>query len=416
MISNIKQIIKRPYSRSDVGIMSVSLILLIMLPALVLITNQQVNLRTEASETETFEVENGTITGEVTKVDDPNASGGKYARLGNVVVPTITPTPSGPQLYVSTTGLDTNPGTQTAPFRTVQKGINTAVAGTTINVGPGIYNEKIVITRSGTANGWIKLLSQTKHGAHITSPANQTGYTVSVQADYIHIEGFELTGGRITVDATSNNFVVKGNKVHAAHKMKATTNGGAGIEVYTDDYGPLTNVTIDGNMVYDIGQGLGDNQLVQGIYISVPCNGCKVTNNLIYKVDDFGIHAYHNPQNWIVANNTVFNNGRGILTGPGFKVVNNISMNNKSDNYDIRGTGNVLEKNISFGTGSAARAGVIVADPQFVNYLPDGTGDYHLKTTSPGYNGGTANYAPAFDITGAVRPLGGAYDIGIYEQ
>lgn len=327
---------------------------------------------------------------------------------------------SGVNLYVTTNGNDNNNGSQAAPFKTIQKAINAAGAGTTIHVGPGLYNERVRITKDGNANGWIKLLSDTKHGAHIASSPSEQGYTVSVQADYIHIEGFEITGGRIALDAVSNNFVVKGNKIHNAHKMQATSNGGAGIEVYTNDYGPLSNVTIDGNIVYDIGLSIGGSQTTQGIYISVPCAGCKVINNLVYQVEDFGIHAYHNPQNWIVANNTVFNNGRGILVGPGFTVNNNISFNNKGNGYQIAsadaGGAPTFANNLSFGNGNNnVRTGVIAADPQFVSYQPNGSGDYHLRPTSPGFDKGTTNSAPNTDIEGKSRPQGAGVDIGAFE-
>ena len=58
----------------------------------------------------------------------------------------------------------------------------------------------------------------------------------------------------------------------------------------------------------------------------------------------------------------------------------------------------------------------IAAAPQFVNYLPAGGGDYRLKNTSPAVNKGTASKAPAVDIDGRARPLGGAIDIGAYES
>jgi hypothetical protein len=54
--------------------------------------------------------------------------------------------------YVSKAGSDSNPGTVTQPFLTVQKGVNTAQAGDTVLIGQGVYLEDIVTARNG-ANG-----------------------------------------------------------------------------------------------------------------------------------------------------------------------------------------------------------------------------------------------------------------------
>lgn len=334
--------------------------------------------------------------------------------------PTPTSFPPGVQLYVAPNGNDSNAGSQSAPFRTIQKAANVVTPGSTVHVAPGTYTGLLTILRGGnTTDGYVKFVSDVKHGAVIAnSPTDNSHYSVTIKANYLQIEGFDIQGTRDGVDAISHDFIFRNNKLHNIHKFKPDKNGGSGITVYTDDYSATSNVTIDSNIVYDIGKSVGGSQLVQGIYISVPCSSCKITNNLVYQVEDFGIHAYHNPDGWIVANNTVFNNGRGILTGPNFKVVNNISMNNKTagKNYDIRGTGFTVSNNISFGTGGGTWSGVTTADPQFVNYQTNGTGDYHLKPTSPALNTGTSSFAPAFDIAGTSRPQGAGYDLGIYEQ
>ena len=53
--------------------------------------------------------------------------------------------------YVSTTGNDSNPGTQTAPWRTVQHAADTVSAGSTVNVRGGVYQELVTIKTSGNA-------------------------------------------------------------------------------------------------------------------------------------------------------------------------------------------------------------------------------------------------------------------------
>ncbi len=54
-------------------------------------------------------------------------------------------------LYVSTLGDDNNPGTSASPFKTIQKAAETAMAGDTILISPGIYEEgNIKPTYSGS--------------------------------------------------------------------------------------------------------------------------------------------------------------------------------------------------------------------------------------------------------------------------
>jgi len=61
----------------------------------------------------------------------------------------------GTTYYVSITGNDSNSGSQSAPFRTIQRCANVAQAGDTCLVSAGTYNENISTVRSGTASGKI---------------------------------------------------------------------------------------------------------------------------------------------------------------------------------------------------------------------------------------------------------------------
>src|SRR6476469_10852956 len=62
--------------------------------------------------------------------------------------------------YVSTEGNDSNPGTETAPWRTVQHAADTARAGSTVNVRGGVYEELVSIKASGNArDGYITFRS-----------------------------------------------------------------------------------------------------------------------------------------------------------------------------------------------------------------------------------------------------------------
>ena len=63
----------------------------------------------------------------------------------------------GSAYWVAETGSDTNAGTEAAPFRTLQRALDLAAAGTTINLKPGTYREAVITKRPGTAAAPIKI-------------------------------------------------------------------------------------------------------------------------------------------------------------------------------------------------------------------------------------------------------------------
>ncbi len=91
--------------------------------------------------------------------------------------PTDTPTPI-EHFYVSLSGNDDNPGTETQPWLTIQKAANTAIAGNTVTVQAGNYPERVMVNRSG--------VTFETQGTVVTR-----GF--SIIANDIIIRGFEIT-------------------------------------------------------------------------------------------------------------------------------------------------------------------------------------------------------------------------------
>ena len=57
----------------------------------------------------------------------------------------------GPQFHVATTGDDRNPGTERAPWRTIQKAMNAATTGATVHIAAGTYRGAFGGQRLGLA-------------------------------------------------------------------------------------------------------------------------------------------------------------------------------------------------------------------------------------------------------------------------
>jgi hypothetical protein len=355
-------------------------------------------------------------------------------------VPTPTPTPAlttsltaAHHLYVATTGSDTNAGTQSAPFRTISKAGAVAVADTIVHVAPGTYNGNVVTNTSGTASGYITYLSDTKWGAKVVAPGTGTTAAWQNNGDYVAINGFDVTGGgAVGIQHSGNNDIAKNNHVHHIPAVGCTGFGGAGISF--DQYNTKHGGLADSNTIHDMGP-LGTNCFrVHGIYPST--DNVTISNNIIYRVVGYGVTSGHCAYNNKIVNNTIFGNG-GTVEGGGIILAGNTNCTNSATGYVVANNiifdsvvgvheeqqpvGATYVNNLVFGNttnwGSMGNTHTadVVADPQFVNYIRAGGGDYHLKSTSPAINKGSATYAPATDLDGRARPQGTADDIGAYE-
>lgn len=82
-------------------------------------------------------------------------------------------------LYVSVSGNDTNPGTQAAPYKTIQKAVTAAQPGTVIYVNPGTYAEHVSVSgKIGTQNTPISIVGNTTDPAQYpVIDGGDPGYT-----------------------------------------------------------------------------------------------------------------------------------------------------------------------------------------------------------------------------------------------
>jgi pectate disaccharide-lyase len=339
--------------------------------------------------------------------------------------------------YVSPAGSDAADGSASAPWATIQHAAEAARPGTIVHVAPGTYIEQIKTTNSGTSGARITFLSDTKWGAKVLAPTSDSVW--ENRGDYVDIEGFEITGAeRLGILNLGSSVRIMGNHVHDI-LANCTGNGGAGIN--NGNYNAADDDVI-GNLVHDIGSALSVKcGTVQGIYHS-NLRG-HIVNNIVYRAWAYGIHLWHTPKNVVIANNLLFQNGEaGILIGAGdapggvvasgMVVVNNMIVNNPGSIWgngqaivesgltgiDNRYISNLIWNNkqgIVLQNGVVA-VGTIGADPRLLNYKADGSGDYHLSSSSPAIGAGTPTGAPPIDFDGRIRPADKRPDIGPYQS
>jgi parallel beta-helix repeat protein len=95
-------------------------------------------------------------------------------------------------IYVDgVTGADMNPGTMAAPKKTIQAGVNTAVAGDTVQVAAATYEELVVVNKSVTLDGAgasQSIIRAPNGSTSISAVVTLTGAGVSTE-----ISGFTIT-------------------------------------------------------------------------------------------------------------------------------------------------------------------------------------------------------------------------------
>jgi hypothetical protein len=237
--------------------------------------------------------------------------------------------------YVATTGNDSNPGTQAAPWRTIQHAADTARAGSTVNVRGGIYEELVSINASGNAtDGFITLRSYPGETAileaeHFT-PNDRSGVLTIHNQSYVRIEGLEIRNYRTAehrlaplginvIGAGSHIELLKNNVHHIEQTFEGRDapgqgGNGFGIAVYgTDAKTPITDLIIDGNEVHHLKTGSSESLVVNGNVTNF-----RITHNVVHDNNNIGIDvigfertasdpAVDQARDGIVSGNLVYN-------------------------------------------------------------------------------------------------------------
>ena len=348
------------------------------------------------------------------------------AALAAVLVLSAAPAASAPvpipddARFISPSGSDSNPGTQSAPWRTLAKAISAARPGDTVVVREGTYGARgtrTTVDASGAA------------GAPITFrryPGDEKPVILGhfkITGDYLRFWGFlfngptgDVGGNAGCAEHPGENVLVAidGSNDKLAHSEVRNSYGNAGIYVAADSG---TGISISHNWIHDNGGfGVCGQTLVNGQHGIYWHRGQgRIYDNVIEHNWTRGVQLYSDAHNVVVEYNHIVWNGRaGVIQG-GSSSDNVVSDNIVAGNawngqcgiYDYNGAALLVTHNVVWhnydsntcGSGMTVSANV-TADPLFVDADVDsppaplrtdrrwtvqeaGSVDFHLKAGSP---------------------------------
>ena len=265
---------------------------------------------------------------EVNGVIGGNSTTGMIAPSGLYSAPSVTPSPAivivtavsqqtpaaaavavvsigtGSAYYVSTTGNDSNNGSFSSPWRTIQHAAKTAVAGDTVYAMGGVYNEIVTFPNSGSATaGYITFESYpgqtaTIDGTGLKIPGGQYGLLTIENQNYLAIGGFEIRNYTsnsvadvpigIYITAADSFIQILGNQIHDIVTTAKGCNANAlGLAAYGSSApASINNLTISGNEVFDNTTGCSETVTLNG-----NVENWSVTNNIIHDNNNIAFDA-----------------------------------------------------------------------------------------------------------------------------
>jgi len=240
------------------------------------------------------------------------------------------PTPTGSIYYVAKNGDDNNPGTEQLPWLTITKAANTLIAGDTVYIKEGIYNEQVIPQKSGTPGNYITYTSSPQDeviidGTGLLSECGELYPTVSWEG-LIEIRGksyINIIGLNIQKSSCIGIYVPKGPM------------GGV-----SSNYSKSSYINVENNSIYNTFSSAvlmqwGDHYIVRNNTIELggnagPTDSSEETISIQNNVDIFE-----------VSYNTVFHSGFPLYGGEGIDAKWNVSNGNifNNDIYDSQSVG-----------------------------------------------------------------------------
>jgi hypothetical protein len=285
-------------------------------------------------------------------------------------------------------GSNSNAGTLTNPFATVEKLANSLKAGQTGCLRAGVYHRDVKITRGGTSSAPTTLTSFPGERAEVVGRLH-----VADEANNVIVQRLDLDGrnraGLPGPTINGDNVVFRDNDVTNRHTTICFLLG-------SSEWGRARGTVIERNRIHNCGVMPPSNHH-HGIYVEAS-DRARITGNWIYDNADRGVQLFPDAQNTYVAGNVIDGNGQGVVFSR--KSSSNVVENNVLSNplvryniesFELTGGGNVARRNCVWSTRHWGYAGIqldvgvpvlenLVTDPGYVDR--DGK-DFRLRPDSP---------------------------------
>lgn len=306
-----------------------------------------------------------------------------------------TPLPGGGcDKYASTNGNDAGAGTQTDPYRTVDRLAESLVAGQTGCVRGGVYDQDVSLIGGGAPGNPITVTVYPGESVEFRG-------TFKANAPWIAVEGLRIDGSygpqvkgapydpaevhtrpAIEINASHTRWI--GNDVSNRRSGNDPDHAGQGVSVSEG----ATDTEFIGNRIHHAGQLPSDNH--QHCVYAAQTKNLLMRGNTIYGCADRGLQMYPNADNSLIEKNifaynggvAVLFGGRGTQTSDNNLVRNNIITH--SDDWNVGAFEGQLAAGVKFPQDEASRNEVVdncvypnsrTNDPQVGGMEPTSPGD-----------------------------------------
>jgi len=273
------------------------------------------------------------------------------------------------QLYVDKTSAscaDTNPGTSTAPFCTIAKGVSLLQPGTTLYIGNGTYAETVKPAVSGTSTAPVTVTAWPGRSPTIGTGVSYGAYIAS--RSYVVLSGLtfsETVNDGVYVSSSSHVTVVGDTVRGAGSPVSGETAPGISLRSTSDSEvrdstsehnsshgifltGTSTRNTVSGNQANWNAEGWRRN--ANGIDVIAPGN--TIIRNVTHDNEDTGLNFYTGGNDNLAALNVTYHNGdHGIddFNVTGGRLIGNTVYRNCTSGINVEGTSGhyVVEDNVA---------------------------------------------------------------------